>query len=160
MIALAFGIVLIEPGGARLEAQQSKPPATSHLPPAFPAPSGVWRSQTTGKEYRVRIENEQLRVEWVNIPAALAQRGAYIRTDCRRVGTKWIGTSRIFLPCPVLLGLKERGGKWCHLQTRTEIDAVTQDRITGHTEGLRRFDCQNCRALETAWREFVWVPKR
>ncbi len=48
---------------------------------------------------------------------------------------------------------------WCHLVTKIEFDNVGADRITGRGEGLRRFDCANCKILETAWVNFEWVPK-
>ncbi len=119
----------------------------------------IWKSETTGKEYRVRVEKDRFYAEWVPGPGAPAQRGAYIRTECRRVGSKWIGTSRSFLPCEVE-EKKAHTSNWCHLTTRTEIDTLTPDRIVGRGESLRRFDCATCKILEAAMSEFVWVPKR
>ena len=131
------------------------PPSPRTAPEA-----GVWKSETTGNEYRVRIEGDTLYAEWLNIPAAWAGHGAYVRTECRRLGQKWIGTSRSRLPCMEGSGPKARIVNWCPIVTRTEIDSVTPGRITGRGQAIRRSDCQSCKLLETAWSDFVWRPKR
>ena len=113
---------------------------------------------TTGKEYSVRVTGQTVYAEWVNIPPALVQGEAYIRSECRRVGTRWVGTSRSHLPCDTMEGGR-RVRNWCNLVTGIEIDSMTQDRITGRAEALRRFDCEHCRILEKAWAKFEWVPK-
>ena len=151
---LACGLLLVGLGGCSRNSEQTKPR------PTLPTPTDIWTSETTGKEYRVRIENEVFHAEWVNIPPNLAQREAYIRTECRRVGTKWIGTSQSYLPCAVGQGVEEHIANWCHVVTRIEFDAATADRIVGRGEALHRFDCQRCKILETVWKDFVWVPKR
>ena len=120
----------------------------------------VWVSQTTGKEYRVRLAGNQLYAEWVTPPAELLQRGAYIRTECRLVGRKWIGTSHSYLPCTTGQGASEHIANWCHLVTKIEIDFLGSARISGRAEGFKRFDCQSCKILETVWKDFVWAPKK
>lgn len=156
---LACVVTFPQLSAKRLEAQQAKASAPKALKKEAPAPARVWRSLTTGKEYRVRVEGQSLYAEWVNIPPALAERGAYIRSECRRVGTKWIGTSRSYLPCTLTEGGKEQIRNWCRLLTRIEIDAATETTITGRAEGLRRFDCKTCKILETVWKDFRWIPK-
>ena len=131
--------------------------------PEMPKPIpevGIWKSATTGNEYRVRIAADTLYAEWVNVPPAWAGHGAYIRTECRRLGLKWIGTSRSHLPCMEGSGPKARIVNWCPLVTRTEIDSVTADHITGRGQAIRRTDCQTCKLLEVAWSDFVWTRKR
>lgn len=123
-----------------------------------PASGRVWKSVTTGKEYRVRLERDLLHAEWINISPALAKGGAYIRSELRRAGTKWAGTSRLHLPCESVEDNKPVRN-WCLLETRIEIDAITSDRITGRGESLRRFDCRVCKILETRWAKFEWVPE-
>lgn len=126
------------------------------------APDRVWKSQTTGNEYRVRVEGDVLRAEWVNLPADLVQHGAYVRTECRRVGDRWIGTtrSRLLLPCTEVT---TPGGRhpsaWCSLVTRTEIDSMTPERIAGRAQAPARLDCQACKLLDAEWKSFVWSPK-
>lgn len=129
------------------------------LPKTIPE-VGIWKSQTTGNEYRVRIQGDTLFAEWTNVPPAWAGNGAYIRTECRRLGLKWIGTSRSRLPCIEGSGPKARIVNWCPLVTRTEIDSVTADRITGRGQAIRHSDCQTCKLLQTAWSDFVWTRKR
>lgn len=105
------------------------------------------------------IENERFHAEWVNIPLPSAKKGAYIRSECRRVGSKWIGTSHSYLPCESVEENKAVRN-WCRLLTRIEIDTVAADRITGRGEGARKFDCRTCKVLETYWANFVWVPQQ
>jgi len=119
---------------------------------AFPQ---IWKSATTGKEYRVKIDGDRLTAEWLNIPPQAAKQGAYIRSDCRRSGTRWIGESRILLPCP----LPDGKTKMCPMILRFEVDAISSDRITGGGEILRDFDCGSCEVRKTGWGPFTWAPK-
>jgi hypothetical protein len=120
----------------------------------------LWKSETTGKEYRVKVEKDRLLAEWVNIPPATAKQGAYIQTECRRSGEKWIGTSRIFLPCVKPGEAEGKITQKCHMTLRFEVDSVTRDRISGSAESLRNFDCAKCQVLQTGWAKFSWVPKQ
>jgi hypothetical protein len=120
----------------------------------------TWKSQTTGNEYRVRIEADTFRAEWTNVPADVAGHGGYIRTECKRVGSKWIGTTRSLLPCTAGSGPNAKIVNWCPLVTRTEIDSIAPDRITGRAQAVHRSDCESCKLLETVWKDFVWAPKR
>jgi hypothetical protein len=141
-----------------LAAQQAKPPSKEPPARAVAAPARIWRSVTTGREYRVWMDKDRLHTEWVNLPPALAQAGAYIRSESHRVGTRWIGTVQSYLPCEA----RESGmrvSNRCHLETRIEIDSMRADRITGRAQALRRFDCKACRVIEPAWADFVWTPK-
>jgi len=159
-LVLACGIVLVALAELPHAAQQAKPPRPGGSAPPVSGPSSIWRSETTGKEYRVWIDEKRLYAEWVNIPAVAARNQGYIRTECRRVGAKWIGTSRIFLPCTVGEGAKERIANRCHLTMRMEIDSVTPKRIAGRVEDPKKFDCQTCKVPETVWKSFVWIPKK
>ncbi len=106
----------------------------------------------------MRVNGRTLQAEWVNIPPALVQGRAYIRSECRRVGNRWVGTSRSHLPCDTMEGTR-RVQNWCNLVTGIEIDSLTPDRISGRAEAIRRFDCERCRILEKVWAKFEWVPK-
>jgi hypothetical protein len=134
------------------------------LPPTepglLPAPSGVWKSQNTTHEYRVRVENDVFYAEWTNIPPDVAKHGAYIRTECRRAGTKWIGTSRILLPCAKRGAAKSKAINACRIILRFELNSISPERITGRAETLKDFDCEKCEVRQTGWGDFVWVPKR
>jgi hypothetical protein len=119
---------------------------------AFPQ---IWKSASTGKEYRVKIDGDRFTAEWSNIPPQAAKQGAYIRSECRHSGTRWIGTSRLFLPCP----LPDGKTKMCPMILRFEVDFISSDRITGGGEILRDFDCGSCEVRKTGWGPFSWAPK-
>ncbi len=157
-LAVLGAVFILQLAVIPLTAQQVKPPDKTPPPQITRAPARVWRSLTTGKEYSVRVNGQTLYAEWVNIPLALVQGGAYIRSECRRVGTHWVGISRSHLPCDTMEGNK-RVQNWCNLVTKIEIDSMTADRINGRAEALRRFDCERCRILEKVWAKFEWVPK-
>ncbi len=124
------------------------------------AHSEIWKSETTGKEYRVRIERDLFYAEWTNLPPAAVKQGLYILSECHRAGTAWIGTSQVFLLCSKPGEATGKSMNGCHLTLRFEVDSISSERITGRGESLRRWDCQTCKVLETAWANFAWVPLR
>lgn len=157
-LLLLFSVVFFRAAPARFNAQESKTPERKGES-AAPATARIWKSETSGKEYRVWTENRRFHAEWVNIPREFAAQGAYIRTVCRRAGAKWVGESRSFLPCSMGAGKEEHIANWCRVTTGFEVDSMTEKRITGRGEALKRFDCKACTALEKEWKGFVWVPK-
>jgi hypothetical protein len=134
-----------------------KPAGTKSAAKATALPQ-IWKSAATGREYRVKIDGDRFTAEWSNIPPEAAKQGAYIRSECRRSGTRWIGTSRLLLPfpCPPPNGKL----KMCPLILRFEVDFISFDRITGGGEILRDFDCGSCEVRKTGWGPFSWAPKR
>lgn len=120
----------------------------------------IWHSETTMHDFHVEVNNDLFRAEWVNIPPAAAKQGAYIKTECRKSGAKWVGRSSINM----LFGLPGapagKDTKMCSLTVRFEVDSVTSLKITGHSESLRNFDVKTCRVQQTTWGEFTWVPKK
>jgi hypothetical protein len=131
-----------KPGGTKSAAKAT----------AFPQ---IWKSATTGKEYRVKIDGDRLTAEWSNISPQAAKQGAYIRSECHRDGARWVGTSRIFLPCL----LPDGKTKMCLMLLRFEVDSISSDRISGGGEILRDFDCGSCEVRKTGWGPFTWAPK-
>jgi hypothetical protein len=131
-----------KPGGTKTAAKASTLPQ-------------IWKSAKTGKEYRVKIEGDRFTAEWSNIPPQAAKQGAYIRSECRHSGTRWIGTSRILLPCP----LPDGKTKMCPMILRFEVDFISPGRITGGGEILQDFDCGSCEVRKTGWGPFSWAPK-
>ena len=103
----------------------------------------------------LRIDGDRFTAEWSNIPPQAANQGTYIRSECRRSGSRWIGTSRILLPCP----LPEGKTKMCPMILQFEVDFISSDRITGGGETLRDFDCGSCEVRKTGWGPFTWAPK-
>jgi len=155
---LALVIVFAEASSVLTDAQQSQTSSPAMRAQARAAQGKIWKSETTGREYRVRVEKDRFYAEWVPGPAVADRDKTYIRTECRRTGSKWVGISRSFLPC-VVENEKGRTTNWCHLMTRTEIESIGPNRIVGRGESLHRFDCQTCKILEAAMTDFVWVPK-
>ena len=125
----------------------------------IPAGAKVWKSETSGKEYAVWKEGKYLHADWVDLLPQFAAKGAYIRSVLHREGSKWVGESQSYLPCSMGAGAEEHIANWCHVTTGIEIDSMTDTRVTGRGEALKRFDCKTCKVLEKEWKEFVWVPK-
>lgn len=137
-----------------LSTRQSKPiQTTAQL-------KDIWVSQTTGKEFRATVDGDVFHAEWVNMPRELAAHGSFIRTECKRQGSKWVGSSASFLPCSLGNGPGSKIDNWCHLKTTIEIDSITADRISGRGETLQKFDCQKCKILESGTKDFFWTPKK
>jgi hypothetical protein len=132
----------------------SKPAGAKPAAKATTLPQ-IWKSASTGREYRVKVEGDRFTAEWTNIPPQAAKQGAYIRSECRRSGSRWIGTSRILLACP----LPDGKTKMCPILLRFEVDFISSDRITGGGEILREFDCGACEVRKTGWGPFTWAPK-
>jgi hypothetical protein len=158
-IVRIWAIVLIGLVHFAFGAQKSQPSAAAKSAGSEAARWRIWKSTTSGKEYRVRVEKDVFYAEWVNIPLETAKHGAYIRTECRRAGAKWIGTSRVFLPCAKPGEAKGKTTNVCPMTVRFEVDSITPQKITGGGETLRDFDCEKCEVRQTGWGSFVWVPK-
>ncbi len=144
---LLWGITSV--GGAE---QKAKPAAGKDSAGGWQ----LWKSETTKKVYRVRIDQDHFVAEWANVPPQAEKQGAYIHSECRRVGNKWVGTTRALLPCALPGG--EKKTRACELTFRIEVDAISPTRIEGAGDSLRNFDCSKCQVLETGWAKFTWVP--
>ena len=120
----------------------------------------VWRSLTTGKEYYVRTDKSHFYAQWVNLPPVALQHGAYIHTACKLEKSKWAGTSDIYMPCVIGEGKSEKIGNTCHLMLKIEIDSISNDRITGRGQTLKKFKCGACKVVEAGWANFEWVPAK
>ncbi|HUY15156.1 MAG TPA: hypothetical protein VMX16_16235 [Terriglobia bacterium] len=131
--------------------------STPHPAASIPA---VWKSETTKSEYRIQVSANSFTAVWTNIPKPMQQQGAYVRTECRRMGSKWIGTTRSYLPfsCGAGSAGHPPAVHWCHILTRTEISSIAPGRIEGRGEALKSFDCDHCRILQKEWKPFTWAP--
>ena len=136
------------------------PPATSTPPPAIGKLAKIWHSEVTNHDFRVEATNDLFRAEWVNIPPAAAKQGAYIRTECRRAGSMWQGSSRIKMLFAIPGAPAGKDTKLCSLTVRFEVDSISAEKITGHSEALRSFDANTCKVQETKWGDFTWIPKK
>ena len=156
VVLLVCGILTTSSSQLSSDNQSAPKPGGAKSAAKVGALPQVWRSTTTGKEYRVRIDGDRFTAEWSNIPPEAAKQGAYIRSECRRSGTRWIGTSRILLSCP----LPDGKTKMCPMLLRFEVDFISSDRISGGGEILREFDCSSCEVRKTGWGPFSWTPKK
>ena len=145
-------------GAANSPAPQATPAPPSNA--SAPAKGTVWKSETTGKEYRVWTDKDQLHAEWANIPPEFAARGAYIRSLGERKGEKWVGQSETNLPCLVGEGQQAHIANFCQLTAGFEIDSMSATKIEGRGEYKRISDCAKCQVILKEWKPFVWVPKK
>ena len=134
-------------------AKATSQPASGQLPK-------IWHSETTKHDFRVEVTKDLFRAEWVNIPPAAAKQGASIHTECRRAGTKWVGSTSINMVFAIPGAPPGKDTKLCSLTMRFEVDSISPEKITGHSEALHSFDVNSCRVQETKWGDFTWVPKK
>jgi len=159
---LVIGVaVLIIP---QFAAAAQKPAADAKAAPAASTPAigklpKIWYSEATKHDFRVEVTKDLFHAEWVNIPSVAAKQGVYIRTECRRAGSKWEGSSRINMLFGIPGAPTGKDTKLCSLTVRFEVDSITPERIMGHSEALRSFDVNACRVQESKWGEFTWIPK-
>src|SRR5208282_1430078 len=133
-------------------------PATATSKPASGQLPKIWHSATTNHDFRVEVTDDLFRAEWVNIPPTAAKQGASTPTECRRAGTKWVGTSSIKMLFAVAGAPTGKDTKLCSLTVRFEVDSISPEKITGHSEALHSFDVNSCRVQETRWGDFTWIP--
>ena len=134
--------------------------ATATSKPASGQFPKIWYSEASHKDFRVEVKGDVFHADWVNIPAAAAKDGASMRIDCRQTGTKWVGSSSVYQGIAVPGASPGKDTKMCHLTVRFEVDSITPEKITFHSEVLRNFDASKCRVLKTSWEGFAWVPKK
>ncbi|MFZ0962956.1 MAG: hypothetical protein WAO35_18980 [Terriglobia bacterium] len=171
LIFMALLLICPFTAAAQTPTAAPKPAATASKPASGQLPK-IWHREASKKDFRVEIKGDVLRADWVNIPAAAAKDGTYMRIECRRAGTNWVGTASVYQGFAVpeapagkdtaktgALAGKETT-KMCHLTSRFEVDSITPEKITFHSEVLRNFDASKCQVLKTSWEEFAWVPKK
>jgi hypothetical protein len=149
---------------ASFTAADQKPAPDAKSPSASKTASAqlpkIWHSESSHKDFRVEVAKDAFRAEWVNLPPTAAKQGAYIHTECRRTGDKWVGTSSVYQAAAISKDPAVKTTKMCHLTIRFEVDSITPEKITFHSEAMRNFDPTKCQLLQTAWEEFSWVPKK
>jgi hypothetical protein len=150
---LSFGIAGCTKPGVTLDAKAETTPHTSAA-----QIKSVWVSQTTGKQFRVNLDGDVFRAEWLNIPPEWVAHGAFMRTECKRQGSAWVGTTTSFMPWSSPKGAKPKVENWCHLETQFEVDSITPETISGRGESVRQIDVKKCQILETGTGPFHWSP--
>jgi len=160
MTFVALWLIIPFTAAAQKPTADANPPASASQPASGQLPK-IWHSEASHKDFHVEVKGDLFRADWVNIPAAAAKGGASMRIECRRAGTKWVGSSSVYQPFadPAAAAGKDNS-KMCHLTVRFEVDSITPEKITFHSEVLRGFDYPQCQVLKTAWEEFAWIPKK
>jgi len=153
LVISSFTMAAQKPTTPTQSATVASKPASGQIPK-------IWHSETTRHDFRVEVTNDFFRAEWVNIPPTAAKQGAFIHTECRRTGSKWVGRSTMNLLFNVPGAPVGKDTKMCSLTMRFEVDSISPEKITGHSEALHSFDVTTCRVDQTSWGEFNWVPKK
>ena len=153
LVVCPFTVAGQKPTTPAQPAKATSKPTSAQLPK-------IWHSETTQHDFRVEVTDDSFRAEWVNIPPAAAKQGAYIHSECRRVGSKWKGTSTMNLLFNIPGAPAGKDTKMCSLTMRFEVDSISPEKITGHSEALHSFDVNTCRVDQTSVSEFTWVPKK
>ncbi len=135
-------------------------PAGAKQSAAFEKLPKLWHSAGTNHDFRVEIKDDLFRADWVNIPLAAAKQGAYIHTECRRTGEKWVGTSHLKMLFAIPVAPAGKDTKLCPITVRFEVDSISPEKIVGHSEKLVDFDVNTCKVRQTSWGELVWTPKK
>jgi hypothetical protein len=120
----------------------------------------IWHSAATNHDFRVDVTQDVFTADWVNVPPAAAKRGAFIHTECRRTGEKWVGSSNIHMLFGIPGAPSGKDSKLCSMTVRFEVDSITPEKIAGHSEALHAFDVNTCRIQQTSWGSFTWSPKK
>jgi hypothetical protein len=123
----------------------------------------VWTSLTSGRDYAIRQDGDFLYMDWVSIPADAKNAGGFQRSELKKESDgKWHGKARARLPCQYTAGLGAYARtytNWCSLETDTEIDLFTGERIEGITVTWQKFDCRKCEPKEKESKSFTLIPK-
>jgi len=129
----------------------------------------VWTSMTTGRDFKVRAEGDYLYTEWINLPPQLQATVAFTRAELKKVGDKWVGKSRSYLPYEFKSSyfdfwkngqtIGTQNVNWCRLEFDFEIDTLTDSRIEGRGMGFTSFDAKKCKPGKMEWKTFTWIPK-
>jgi hypothetical protein len=138
------------------------PPLSSPSAPdsaTSPALSGesIWTSTTDGRDYQVRIDGDSIHAEWVNLPQALKRSSAFMRSELKKSGGKWIGQTTAYMP----FDYQHDATKtiWCRVQAGIEINKVSASRIEGQSQLPTSFSAKKCQLENPEWKPFAWIPK-
>lgn len=125
--------------------------------------SGIWTSLTSGHDFKIKIDDDHMYIEWIFPPAAqqYADQGAFTRCDLARQDSKWVGTCNSNLPYQSFNKWTGTHVTWCRLSAREEITLFTPTRIEGESETYeaKDFEAEKCLVKKTEMKPFVWIPK-
>jgi hypothetical protein len=136
---------------------------------AGPSNGRIWTSVTSGRDYKLRVDGDYIYTEWINLPPQLQTTTAFMRSELKKIGNKWVGKSRSNLPYEYKSAYFDfwKNGQtvgtenvnWCQLEFEFEIDTITDSRIEGRGLGFTSFDAKKCKPGKMEWKKFTWIPK-
>lgn len=115
---------------------------------------GLWTSMTTGNDLKIRVDGDYIYVDRTNWPAQLRDTEAFVRSELKKSGDRWVGKTRMRTPCNYDGRLR-----WCNFELDIEITSLTDSRIEGRAQADVSFDCGTCQIKKLEWKPFVWIPK-
>jgi S1-C subfamily serine protease len=118
------------------------------------AETQTWTSLTSGHQYNVRIEDQYIYAEWIDIPQELRDAGVFATMDLQKVGNLWSGKSRGLAPVTLDNGTTI----YCRYEVDAQITSVSANRIEGSSQVPTRVD-GNCALKSVKSQSFVWIPK-
>lgn len=128
----------------------------------------VWTSMASGRDFKVRIDGDYIYTEWI-LPAPLQSTAAFMRSELKKSGDKWIGKVRAYLPYEYKSSYADywktgqpmgtANVKWCHSEADFEIDKLSDSRIEGQGSDWSSFDVKKCQPLKPVRKPFTWIPK-
>ena len=143
--------------------------ATLKTGPAGLGAESVWTSLTSGRDYKLRRDEDHIYIEWVNLPPELQATAAFIRSEMKKVGDRWVGTSRSSLPYGYQSSYMDfwktgqqmgtENVKWCTSEQQFEILKIEETRIEGRAMHAKSFDVKKCKPGNLEWQPFTWIPK-
>ena len=144
------------------EQADAKAQAEAAHAPTVPAPAAitlsagerVWTSIRTGHDFKVRIDGEYIYTQAIDLPPALQSTSAFVRTEFKKVGDKWVGKTYAYLPYQ-----EKKSTKWCHTEMDMEIDKMSDSRIEGMAPHWSSFNVERCQPENVEMQPFTWIPK-
>lgn len=144
----------------------SKPAGTSS---AGLSKEKIWTSVTSGRDFKLRVDGEYIYTEWVNLPPQLQTTTAFMRSELKRDGDKWVGKIRSLLPYGYKSSYMDfwktgqqtgtENVNWCTVEVQFEIDKLSDSRIEGRSLAPISFDAKKCKPGKMEWKTFTWIPK-
>ena len=129
----------------------------------------VWTSMTSGRDFKLRIDGDYIYTEWINLPPQLQTTAAFMRSELKKDGDKWVGKVRSLLPYAFKSSYMDfwktgqqmgtENVNWCTVELEFEIDTLTDTRIEGRGMGFTSFDAKKCKPGKMEWKTFTWIPK-
>ncbi len=154
--AKAVADAQIRAANAQVEAAHALTASSTPAPVATTLSAGerMWTSIKTGNDLKIRLDGEYIYTQIANLSPALQSTPAFVRSEFKKVGEKWVGKTYFYLPYQ-----GKKSTKWCRFETDIEIDEVSDSRIAGMAPHWSSFNVQTCQPEGVEMQSFTWIPK-